>query len=644
MVLENITRLQSEGNSDPIRNGVLQVAKPVFFSTLTFIAIFLPFLMVPGLTSLLFRELVITVAIVVAFSLLCSLTIIPALSKVFYGEAPQWPLTSTKTSGGGLSDRIMGLITDKYAEFLKSVLSRGKILSIVILAACLGMSAYWWKSLGSEFLPKADDGMITVKVKLPTGASVAQTGKALKSLEKAVKELPLIESYSTLIGGRILGLVTTEMANEGEINIQLIPKSNRKVTTDQYVEKYRQPIVQSAKYPGAIVKVLHTKMKGIRTAGDFDIEAEVYAPKAVELPQLFAAAQKIMGTVKDINGIGNLDMSIDLTKPEYHFIADRDRCADLGVTPFQAAQSLRVLIDGQVATTYEDDGFFYPIRLMVDESRFGGVADLRNIPLPVKNQVLLSDLGKVERRVGPVGIDRKNQMRLIKITGTVVSGDVGTVTREVYKNLADVKLPAGAYIKAGGQAQAMRENNRAMITVILLGIFFAFILLTVQFESLLLPFIVLLAIPFAMTGFISALHFANVPLGITAIIGIVVLLGMLINHWVLVLSFMEEQVASGKGLVEGVVMAASLRLRPILMTFLTDVLGLMPFLLNIGEGTEMLRPLGVAVIGGITWSLAITFVFVPVTYVLFKGSRSHKGQIAETKGWKLERRGTCRQA
>lgn len=613
VVLENITRLRSEKDSDPIRTGTNQVAKPVFFSTLTFIAIFLPFLMVPGLTSLLFRELVITVAVVVAFSLITSLTIIPALSRLLFGKSDN--ANSATLKRPSLSDRAMGGITSWYAGFLRFVLLRGKFVAVLLLIGMLGLSMLWWKNLGSEFLPKADDGMITVKVKLPTGSAMQQTAQVLKNIEKTVMELPLVESYNTLIGGRIWGLVTTEMANEGEINIQLVTKGKRNVTTDAYVEKYRQQIVQSAKYPGAIVKAFHTKMKGIRSTGDFDIEAEVYAPKTVELPQLFAAAQTVMSTVKDVDGVGNLDMSIDLTKPEYHLVADRERCADLGVTPAQAAQALRALIDGQVATTYEDDGFFYPVRVVVDESKFGGVQDIRNIPLPVKNAtVLLSDLGTVERRVGPVGIDRKNQMRLIKITGTVVSGDVGSVTLQVYSNIADVVLPPGSYIKAGGQAQAMRENNAAMITVILLGIFFAFILLTVQFESLRLPFIVLLAIPFVMTGFIGALYLARVPLGVTAIIGIVVLLGMLINHWVLVLSFMEEQSASGKNLLDAVVTAASLRLRPILMTFLTDVLGLMPFLLNIGEGTEMLRPLGVAVIGGITWSLLVTFIFVPIVY------------------------------
>jgi len=623
VVLENITRLQGERYLHPIKNGVMQVAKPIIFSTLTFVAIFLPFLMVPGLTSLLFRELVITVAIVVSLSLLTSLTVIPALAKLFFGEGSEHK-TETKTKKNSVStmDRAMLFLIRNYSRLLKMILTRGKVVSILIMATLLVLTLFTAKNLGSEFLPQADDGMITVKVKLPTGTSVLQTGKVIKGIEATMQDIPQIASYSSLVGGSILGLVTTEIANEGEVNIQLIPKSKRKITTDQFVEKYRQLIVQSAKYPGVNVKVFHTKMKGIRSTGDFDIEVELYSPKNVELPQMFSTAQKMMGEIKDVDGVGNLDLSVDLTKPEYHFIIDRDRSTELGITPAQAAQSLRTLIDGQIATQYQEDGYFYPVRVIIADSSFAGMEDIRNIPLMGKNgTVLLRDIGQIERRVGPVSINRKNQMRLIKITGTVVSGDVGSVTKEVYKRISESKLPDGAYLKAGGQAQAIADNNRVMLTVILLGVFFAFILLTVQFESLILPLIVLTAIPFALTGFIAALYLFHIPLGVTAIIGIVVMLGMLINHWVLVLSFIEEHRGTGMGLLDAVVTSASLRLRPILMTFFTDVLGLMPFLLNIGEGTEMLRPLGVAVIGGITWSLTITFILIPIVYYVINFKR-----------------------
>lgn len=623
VVLENITRLQKEKCQchEPVRHGVSQVAKPITFSTLTFIAIFLPFLMVPGLTTLLFKELIITIAFVVVFSLLTSLTVIPALARLFFGEGHH-DEKQAKRDKAGKSESVMNHFLAAYSRFMTLILDRAKLISVVILIVMLLVSLLLFKQLGSEFLPQADDGMISVKVKLPTGSSTATTANLIEKIETEVGKLPLMESYTSVIGGRIAGLVTTEVANEGEVNLQLVPQSQRKITTDQFINKYRKQITQAAKYPGAVVKVFHTKMKGLRAVGDFDIELEIYSPKNVDLASMYSAAQQLMKEMKDNPNLGNLDLSMDLTKPEYHFIIDRYRSADLGITPQLAAQTLRTLIDGQIATLYQEEGYFYPVRIIVNEKDIVGIEDIRNLPITGKNgTMLLRDIGTVERAVGPVSIDRKNQLRLIKITGTVTSEDVGTVTKSVYSKISQIKLPEGAYIKAGGQADAIAKNNRVMMAVILLGIFFAFILLTIQFESLKLPLIIMIAIPFSLTGFVLALYLAKIPMGVTAIIGIIVLLGMLINHWVLVLSFMEERMNNSDNIKKSIVEAATLRLRPILMTFFTDVLGLMPFMLGLTEGTEMLKPLGVAVIGGITWSLVITFVLVPIIYYTFNKKR-----------------------
>ena len=209
-------------------------------------------------------------------------------------------------------------------------------------------------------------------------------------------------------------------------------------------------------------------------------------------------------------------------------------------------------------------------------------------------------------------------MRIIKVTGSVVGGDVGSVTSEVYKRVQDVPLPQNVFVKAGGQARMMQENNKNMMAVIGMGILLAFVLLIVLFESITLPAIVILSIPLALTGFFFALSIAHVPMGVTAYIGIIVLIGMLINHWVLLISFIEEKRAEGMDKHEAIVSAAATRLRPIVMTFLTAVLGLLPFVLNIGDGVEILRPLGVSVVGGITFSLLITFFFIPVVYSIVR--------------------------
>jgi len=621
VVLENITRLQNEKHPTPIISGVSQVEKPIFFSTLIFMSFFLPFLMVTGLTSLLFREFVITIAVVIGFSLISSLTVVPALATLL-GVHKRKNTATEKVPESYFErqmDGLMGKISGLYARILSRILHRHKRSIILLALVVLGAAIFSYKYLGSEFLPKADDGMITVNVKMPTGTAVSETDKVIRQIENKINELPYIEKYSALVGGKIKGLVTSEVANEGEVNIQLVPKSKRKLNTDDFVTKYSQEIQKSVKYPGTKVKMFHTKMKGIRQVGEYDVEIELHSPKTTELTEMYNTALKMMAQAKEINGVTNIDISMDVTRPEYQIFLNRNKLIDLGLSAEQIANTTKTFIDGQVVSQFKEAGYYYPIRVVVNEENFKGKEDVWNIPLFSKNGLTyLRDIGEVKHMVGPVQIDRKDQLRTIKVTGSVLEGSVGRITKQVYEKVKNTVLPAGSFLKLGGEAQMIKENFRSMVLVILLGLFFAFIILTIQFESLLLPAIIIFTIPFPLAGFIFSLLASGIPMGVTAIVGVVVLSGMFINHWVLVLSFIEEKITGGSSFEGEVIEGAKLRLKPVIMTFLTDVFGLFPFLLNITEGTEMLKPLGVAVIGGITYSLFITFFFLPVFYTVIK--------------------------
>lgn len=342
-----------------------------------------------------------------------------------------------------------------------------------------------------------------------------------------------------------------------------------------------------------------------------------------------ATASKVQAVVKDVKGLGNLDISMDVNKPEYTFTFNKDRLAEYDMSSIQATTTAKTLLDGQIATQYKENGFFYPVRVIADSIWLTGRENLRNVPLFAKNgQVYLRDVATLAQTTGPLTIDRRDRMRIIKVTGSVVDGDVGSVTSAVYKKVQDVALPQNVFVKAGGQARMMQENNKNMIAVIGIGILIAFVLLIVLFESISLPAIVILSIPLALTGFIFALSIAQVPMGVTAYIGIIVLIGMLINHWVLLISFIEEKRAEGMERYEAIISAATTRLRPIVMTFLTAVLGLLPFVFNIGDGVEILRPLGISVVGGITFSLLITFLFIPVVYSIVR-KNIHTQQTTE---------------
>ncbi len=623
VVLENITRLQHARVPNAIKLGVEQVGKPVLYSMFTFVVIFLPFLFIPGLTSLLFKELGITVAIAIIFSFFVSRTVIPALAIIFFKKESIKTDASVTHKEGPVAG-LLHIVENGYSYLLSKTLRHGKIIVIIVVLAIFGWALMTARDIGSEFIPQPDDGMVTVKVKLPTGTSAVENEKVLKNIEKVALTLPDIQTVSALAGGRIWGLVTYEIPHEGEVNILLKPKLKRKTSTDEFVALYGDSLSRAAKYPGAKIKVFHTKMKGIRTVGDFDVEIEVYGSKNLDINELYATAAKIQAAVKDVKGLVNLDVSMDVNKPEYTLTFDKDRLAEFGMSSSQAALTARTLLDGQIATHYKESGFFYPVKVVADSIWLTGREDLRNVPLFAKNsQVYLRDIATLKQNTGPLTIDRRDRMRIIKVTGSVADGDVGSVTSAVYKKVQEIPLPQNVHIKAGGQARMMKENNKNMLAVIGIGILLAFVLLIVLFESITLSSIVILSIPLALTGFIFALSIANVPMGVTAYIGIIVLIGMLINHWVLLISFIEEKRDEGVEKIDAIVGAATTRLRPIIMTYLAAVLGLLPFVLNIGDGVEILRPLGVSVVGGITFSLLITFFFIPVVYSIVR-RKTHK--------------------
>lgn len=624
IVLENITRHQEEelpnktGKSETdtlIVRATNELSRALFFAVMTFVALFLPFLLVPGLATLLFRELIIIVAIAVYSSRTVSITITPLLTKLLHSE-------THGATGNATGELLLEKLKSHYRVSLSWALKRKKgVLIVTTLLFVLGLFSF--TKLGREFMPKADDGQITIKVKMPSGSSSAETEKALSNIEKKVKTLPFVERFFSLAGGRIWGLVTYEIANEGQVDIYLVPRHDRNVDTDAYIVKYGEELQKSAQYPGAKVKVFHTKMKGIRQEGDYDVEVEIYAPKTLDINDLYALASKTLGQIKDTKGLTALDVSIDVSKPEYQLILNRAKAADLGFSAAQAADLLKTYVDGKVTTYYKDGGYYYPIRLVVDESSIGGKEDIANMPVlsPRNLPVYLRDLGKLLYDVGPVEIQRKDQMRLIKVTASVVGADVGKTTDLVYKKVETMNFPPGVYVKAGGQAKMMKDNFKALTSVLLLALFFAYVILAIQFESFLWPLLILARIPLSLTGISIALLAAGSSFGVTVIIGVLILSGIEILHGVVLLTFIQELMGKGLPLEKAVMEGAVLRMRPILMTAFVGIMGLLPLALGLGEGTELLKPMAIAVIGGLLFSMYLTFYFMPAAFTLIMESK-----------------------
>lgn len=616
VVLENITRLKAEGVSDFASRGTDEVGTAIIAATLTFLAIFLPFLFIPGLAALLFKELVLVVAGVVLVSLLIAVTLTPFLTERL--------LRSEKSSESSSITRIFALIIDgitsTYTRFLGIAL-RIKWLVVCVTIILFATGIWLAGQVGSEFLPKVDDGRVMVKVKMPSGTSVEKVDRILNNIEQKIRDLPEIESIFSLAGGKVWGLYTYEIANEGELDIQLVSKAKRKISTRSFIRKIK-PMVAKVPAPGGKIPVMQMKIKGIRKIGEQEIEVEV---KGNEIEPIFKFAKQVADTLRNTSGLSNVNISMDMSKPEYRIYVDRARASALEVSVNQVATGMRALVNGIVTTQYREGSEYYDIRVMVSESKISNKTDLENLTLENKSgkPVYLREIAEVRRAVGPVEIVREDQAKEVIVRADAEGISVGEGVRRAAEAVNELKRMPGVGFEMGGQAQMMAENRRAMGLIIGFAVLFAYVILAIQFESFILPLLIMLNVPFALTGTFLALFLTGTPVGVTVLIGMVVMMGGITSQGVVLLTLAEDYRKEGESPLKAIQKAAPIRVRPILMTQLTTVMGLVPLALNIGEGGDMLMPMAVAVIGGLLYSLLLTLIFLPAAYGLM-GRTAHE--------------------
>ncbi|GAB4367746.1 MAG: efflux RND transporter permease subunit [Calditrichia bacterium] len=619
VVIENITRIHTEKKAfgqEGLKkskgliavDATSEVALAVLASTLTFLALFLPFLLIPGLTSLLFRELILTIAGIVLVSLLVALTVTPMLTH-FLVIVP-----AKEKKKLGLFDRLILQLNSLYRGILAFLL-RFRWLVVALFVALLAVSVVSFHLIGTEFLPKLDDGRVMIKVILPTGTSVARTDSLLAELETIVKDDPYVGKYFVLSGGKVWGLVTYEIANEGEIDIELVPKRDRPFSTQQFIAKIK-PQVMKHMIPGAKLVVNQAKMKGIRKTGESDVEIKV---RGFDLEKLSEIAGQVAGRMQKIAGLTNVRVGTQITKPEYQVQVDRLRLADIGMSTQSVSGSIKSLIDGAVASQYREAGEYYDIRVMVPEKQINSRQDIENlyVDAPGGLKVPLRTVARVVPKLGPVEIVREDQVKQIVVSSDVIAGaNVGDMAKAVTRALADFPLPEGYSFEFGGQVYLMQESQKTMLQVILFALFFAYVVLAIQFNSFRQPFLILLGVPFAFFGVFLALWLTGFPAGATVLIGVIIMSGGIATQGVVLISFINEYRQKGIPLQEAILEAAPLRVRPILMTQATTILGLLPLAINWGEGGDMLQPMAIAVIGGLFFSLIVTLFLLPNLYYI----------------------------
>jgi CzcA family heavy metal efflux pump len=636
VMLENVYRRRDALGEDAetaAHRGAREVTSAVVASTTTNLAAVVPFLLITGLTALIFKELILTISFAILASLPVALTLVPMLAHQLTRIG--WSSRLGESRPLLAFDRGMDRLRRGYVRAATvAVRFRWATLGAAV-AALLGVIPLT-SNLGNEFLPQVDDGNVSVMVSLPPGSSAAETNRVTTEVEAMVRQMPHVRNVFTTAGGFIFGGSTAEVGGRGSMTITLAPPRERDVSADQWVQQMQAKINERG-FAGARVFVRPPRIRGLRTnnAGT-DVAITITGD---DLQELQALGEEVSERLEGIPGLTNVEPSADEASPRISIRLDPQRASYMGLNAGAVGQTVRTALDGAVPTRYTEGSREYDVRVMFDRQRFTSPEVLGAIALfpggaAGTGPVYLRDVADVRMGVGPTTVLRENQNRILRVSGDVATDEttVGQVNDEIRKRLAGMELPEGYGLIYGGEEEAIRENSRQLTVVTLLAIFLVFVVLAVQYESLINPLVILLAIPLSLVGVGLALWMTQTAMSAPVLLGVILLAGVVVNNSILLVEFIEEfRRDSGASMQEAAVQAGSVRLRPILMTTLTSFLGMLPLAIGMGEGSELMRPLAVAMCGGVLVSTLLTLFVVPSAYVILNGGAERLGAFITRK-------------
>jgi hydrophobe/amphiphile efflux-1 (HAE1) family protein len=621
VMLENIFRRYKEKGGDPeeaAHEGAGEVQTAVVAATSTNLAAVIPFLLISGLSALLFRELILTISFAIIASLAVALTLVPMLSAQLAKVRFTSGLSETRFLRG--FDRGVGTLRNGYRRMAPGMLRFRWLVLAGAVAAFFSVFPLM-ERLGNEFLPQVDDGGVSVMITLPPGTAPQETNRIALEIERMAREMPHVEHVFASAGGMFFGGSTAEIGGRGSVNVRLTSPSRRGMSADEWVGQMQAKINERG-FAGARIFVRPPRIRGLRTSSaGADVALTIQGDNLTELQRI---ADEVMTRVRDVPGLEGVQPSTEEASPTVAIELDRERASYLGLNVAAVGQTLRTALDGTIATRYTEGNREFDVRVMLPRERFTSPEELESVALfPGAGgaaPIYLRDVARVYSTLGPTSIARENQNRILRITGDVISevASVGQVNNSIRERLADLQLPDGYGIIYGGEEEAIRENNRQLLIVVLLAIFLVFVVLAVQYESLVNPFVILLAIPLSLVGVGLGLWVSGTPLSAPVLLGVILLAGIVVNNAILLVEYIEQNRRDrGVPMLEAVVDAGAVRLRPILMTTLTTMFGMMPLALGLGEGSELMRPLAVAMVGGLSLSMLLTLFVVPSAYVIF---------------------------
>lgn len=619
VVLENIFRLRDEEGQQPAEAaaiGAWEVAPAITASTITTLVIFLPIVFVKGVSGLLFRELAYVIAFALVCSLFLSLSLVPMLAsrllkpKSMDRAGPEW-IERMKRSSEARFERFSA----GYLKVLGAAL-RHKPLVVGMALAIFGVSVLMSSLIGSEFLPPSDEGEVRVSGEMEVGTRLDLVDQQTRLMESIV--YPAVpEAVSTVASVR---------GNEGDIRMSLVKASKRDRSNAEIAEDLRQRL--EGRIPGMEIRTRAPQGQFLLEriiGGDEGITVEI---RGFELDVLKALSDKVVAAIGDIEGITDVDRSFDEGTPQVEFILDRRKIADLGFTPRDVTEVIETAIAGSRAGNYHSKGNSYRILVQLKNAEKRSIDEVLNLTLRTANgeTVALRNLVTTVSSRAPLEITRKDQQRQVTVRANVAGRDLGSVAAEIQQRLDAIPRPSSYELTIAGNFEEQQKAMHELTIALLLSLLLVYMVLACQYESLRDPLVVMLSTPMAAIGVILTLWLTDTTLNLQSAIGCIMLGGIVVNNAILLVDQAGRLHAEGRSLNDAVTEAGRRRFRPILMTTLTTILGLLPLALGLGEGSDAQAPLARAVVGGLAGSTVITLVLIPVVYTLVHGRRK-KGAL-----------------
>ena len=620
VVLENIYRFKTEGYSgeEAAIKGASEVGMAITASTLTTIAVFIPIVFMEGMIGPIFKDFALTVTLSLSASLLVSLTLIPVLSsKMLTGDEGKEVTGQKKRKLQflyNIFDNIFAKIENAYKKLLAISLQR-RMVTIIISVVIFAVSMASLFGVAMEFIPAMDEGAISIGIDMPLGTKIEKADKLAGVVEEKLATIDEIDVIFTNIGSSGIDIMMGSSLggdNSGNISVRLVKLRDRKKSTAKVAEEIRTLMKD---VPGAEISVKETSsldIMGFSTPVSVNI-------KGSELEVLEKISDDFKQIIESVEGTREVKTSLSEAIPEIEVLINKDIAATYGLTTAQVASAVRGAATGVTVTRYKDEGKEIDVVIKASGDVTDNLSNFEQLSIttPFGINIPLGQVADLSVVRGPVQIYREQQERMVTVTGQIIDRDLGSVTSDVDKKLQEYEMPRGYDYNIGGERKEMVEAFEQLLLALALAVVLIYMVMAAQFESLVYPFIIMFTLPLAFSGGALALFITGKTLGVTALIGAIILAGIVVNNGIVLVDYINVLRKEGKERLEAVTIAGPIRLRPILMTTLTTILGLVPLALEIGEGAELQSPMAIVVIGGLTLSTILTLVFVPVLYTVF---------------------------